>query len=477
MLPRSKILPHFPYVKKTRENFEMNAKEGRRLAVLEIDTIFNNLLCIFSNTTSRYIIRRLLRNQYQSRNEQAAALYDIIKTDLDINISIRRIASINLVDNSNLSKYIRNPQRKKLGRKPKLTQEQEFVIIEWIKNKFNQKNPVTPKELRMEIFERFDILVSKNWYRTLFNKYPNQLMQSVAHPQDEQRIFVTKTTAKIHILNLIRYVNNVPTELILNLDEASSSEWEDKRSKIVIVPYENYNKTIEFPVDRCAKKITICATISMAGDVLPPLIISHRKTIDEEILNSGWRSGQDYIYYYNEKSFMTKAIFQDYIIHTIIQYIDRTRESMKLKDYPAVLLSDNCPSHRCEEIYKELANHNIRLITFPPHTTNLFQPLDLVTFSSFKLEKAMVNSKYKKRSQSDMFYRNLVAMEKATTSSNNRSAFYRAGLEVQASVIPNVANIREKYLNEIVEKSNLIDGDYLSNKVEFGWINKCYFDE
>ena len=81
MLPRSKILPHFPYVKKTRENFEMNAKEGRRLAVLEIDTIFNNLLCIFSNTTSRYIIRRLLRNQYQSRNEQAAALYDIIKTD------------------------------------------------------------------------------------------------------------------------------------------------------------------------------------------------------------------------------------------------------------------------------------------------------------------------------------------------------------------------------------------------------------
>ena len=120
MLPRSKILPHFPYVKKTRENFEMNAKEGRRLDVLEIDTIFNNLLCIFSNTTSRYIIRRLLRNQYQSRNEQAAALYDIIKTDLDINISIRRIASINLVDNSNLSKYIRNPQRKKLGRKPKL---------------------------------------------------------------------------------------------------------------------------------------------------------------------------------------------------------------------------------------------------------------------------------------------------------------------------------------------------------------------
>ena len=97
---------------------------------------------------------------------------------------------------------------------------------------------------------------------------------------------------------------------------------------------------------------------------------------------------------------------------------------MKLKDYPAVLLSDNCPSHRCEEIYKELANHNIRLITFPPHTTNLFQPLDLVTFSSFKLEKAMVNSKYKKRSQSDMFYRNLVAMEKATTSSKcNISSF------------------------------------------------------
>ena len=451
--------------------------KGRRLVPLEQDVIYNNLRHEYSKITTRYIVRRLSENNYEFRNQQAAALYDILKTDIGVNISIRKVAKYNEVDQSNLSKFIRNSERKNYARKTKLTSDQIEFIIKWIESRYREKNPVSIRDMRIEIFEKFNIAVSKNWFRYLFIKYPNSVMIGIAHPQDEKRLNVSKTTAKKHISNLLNYVNNIPTELILNLDEASSSDWQDKRSKKVIVPYGLSNERIEYAVERCSKKITICATISMAGDVLPPLIISHRKTIDEEILNSGWRSGQDYIYYYNEKSFMTKAIFQDYIIHTIIQYIDRTRESMKLKDYPAVLLSDNCPSHRCEEIYKELANHNIRLITFPPHTTNLFQPLDLVTFSSFKLEKAMVNSKYKKRSQSDMFYRNLVAMEKATTSSNNRSAFYRAGLEVQASVIPNVANIREKYLNEIVEKSNLIDGDYLSNKVEFGWINKCYFDE
>ena len=225
------------------------------------------------------------------------------------------------------------------------------------------------------------------------------------------------------------------------------------------------------------KKITICATISMAGDVLPPLIISNRVTIDQEIYDAGWREGQDFVYYHQKNSFMTKEIFQNYIFNHIIPYIDNTRKMMKLEDSPGVLLIDNCTSHQCDEIYKVLANNNIRLITFPPHTTNLFQPLDLVTFGIFKQEKSQVRSKYKKGSQIDIINKNLIAMERATTSSNNRSAFYRSGLMIQASIIPNVACIREQYLNDIVDHSQLNDYENENCKVTFGWVNKEYFTD
>ena len=100
-----------------------------------------------------------------------------------------------------MSQLIRNPERKKWGRTPLLTDEQEKEIIGWIIDHFNNHDPRTPKELRMEILERYDVVVSKNWFRYLFEKHPNQLAIVTATPQEEQRLFVTKKTAKMHINN------------------------------------------------------------------------------------------------------------------------------------------------------------------------------------------------------------------------------------------------------------------------------------
>lgn len=450
----------------------MSDKMGRSLLPLDNITIYNNLITIFKEIDSRYIVRRLSENNFEIRNQQAAALYDIIRVDLGVNTSIKCVARLNQVDSSNLSKFIRNPERKNLGRKPKLTSEQIKYILDYIECCYKEKYPLSISEIKNEIFEKFEIVVSRNWYRCLFTKFPDKVKQCIAHPQDDRRLNISKATAKKHISNLINYVSNIPTELIINFDEASSSDWQDKRSKKVIVPADVNNERVEYAVERCSKKITICSAISMAGDVLPPVIISKRVTIDNEIFEEGWREGQDFVYYYQENSFMTKNIFQDYILKHIIPYIVNTRKMMKLEEFPGVLLIDNCPSHQCEELYKELANNNIRLITFPPHTTNLFQPLDLITFSQFKLEKSRIKSKYKKGTQIDLFHRNIAAMERATTSSNNRSAFYRAGLMIQTSIIPNVACVRENYLNNIVDNSQLDDNDNYNSSIAFGWINK-----
>ena len=170
---------------------------------LDLATLSNNINKELSDVDTRYAIRQLSKHQFASRNEQAMALYDVLRNEMDINVSIRRVSRYNLVD----------------------------PVIDWLADCYVNNNPQTPRDLRNEILNRFDVFVIKNWFRYLMKKHTNKLSIAIAHPQDDKRLSVSKNTAKIHISNLLNYVQGVPTELILNFDEASSGDWEDRLSK------------------------------------------------------------------------------------------------------------------------------------------------------------------------------------------------------------------------------------------------------
>jgi hypothetical protein len=107
----------------------------------------------------------------------------------------------------------------------------------------------------------------------------------------------------------------------------------------------------------------------------------------------------------------------------VLKDINATRETMHLDDFAGVLLCDNCFSHTDEEVMAILARENIRFITFPSHTSHLFQPLDLVVFAAFKPEKREIRVNRPQGSQAWQLTKLMKAMEHATDSSNNRAAF------------------------------------------------------
>ena len=106
--------------------------------------------------------------------------------------------------------------------------------------------PLTARELKIEILNRFDILVSRNWFRYFLQKYPNKLKIALATPQGEKRHRVSNSLTRMHISNLADFGEGIPTELILKLDEASLSDWEDKRPKIVLVLYSEQKCNIKY---------------------------------------------------------------------------------------------------------------------------------------------------------------------------------------------------------------------------------------
>jgi hypothetical protein len=50
---------------------------------------------------------------------------------------------------------------------------------------------------------------------------------------------------------------------------------------------------------------------------------------------------------------------------------------------------DNCSDHITPEIFRLLGENQIKIVTFAPRTTNIFQVLDLSFFGVFKTKEKL----------------------------------------------------------------------------------------
>jgi hypothetical protein len=70
------------------------------------------------------------------------------------------------------------------------------------------------------------------------------------------------------------FLANQCWELVFNLDEVNSSEWDDRKPKQVIVPQNILPDEIYHSISRKYRHVTLLACVSVAEDVLMPMIIS-----------------------------------------------------------------------------------------------------------------------------------------------------------------------------------------------------------
>jgi hypothetical protein len=65
-----------------------------------------------------------------------------------------------------------------------------------------------------------------------------------------------------------------PADLVFNLDEVGISEWQDRKTKKVVVPSSARTQTIHHRVSRHLKHFLIITCISGGGAGLTPYIVS-----------------------------------------------------------------------------------------------------------------------------------------------------------------------------------------------------------
>jgi hypothetical protein len=101
-------------------------------------------------------------------------------------------------------------------------------------------------------------------------------------------------------------------------------------------------------------------------------------------MSRGFRLGVDFVLRHRSKLYVSGRLFHEYINKIFVLYLNELQDSEELEACEAMLLMDNCSPHISDDIVAVLTCARVRIITFAPHTTHVFQVLDVVLLGALK---------------------------------------------------------------------------------------------
>jgi hypothetical protein len=134
------------------------------------------------------------------------------------------------------------------------------------------------------------------------------------------------------------------------------------------------------------KHISVIACLSDAGESLLHYIVTSQNssTLQEHLKKQGVRFGRDFALKRSQKPYFNASIFLAYIRTIIVPYIDVFHGRAVLAQEIAVLLMAHCSADVSHDVIHILSEAKVRVITFAPHTTQVFQVLVLTLFGVLK---------------------------------------------------------------------------------------------
>jgi hypothetical protein len=122
-----------------------------------------------------------------------------------------------------------------------------------------------------------------------------------------------KKPETINISHLEKQIQDIPTELIFNLDEIRAQEWTGCRLRGIIILHLKIFHWFEFAIFRLQKYISCIAAISIVEDTIVILVVIHGMTNDVAIAKKEWRDSQHLLIRSNHMLCRIWEIFKKHI--------------------------------------------------------------------------------------------------------------------------------------------------------------------
>jgi hypothetical protein len=406
-------------LQKNKNHFLMDPLKSSALGLEIIEERLSS--SIMSPTSIRALLRNPEFQAIQSRNEQLVFLHEFATNVCFTSLNNEALGEIFRISKGNVAK-IRSKARKPKeprGRPQAVDLEAEEIIVTFIADKAKVREFPTKVEVLRFAQENLRSDLSRGWLYDFFGRHSETIGFATAVPQESTRLKVPRAWLQAYLELVALHVNGKHPDFVFNIDETGTSEWEDSKKKKVVVPTEPDCQLIHYDARREIRHQSLEVCISASGDHLVPLAIATEKKTQEAFL-TGVRRGKEVNLVIQKSSYLNEELFFQYITAQFISHVFILRLQHSLFNERAILFMDNLRAHCSERILRELGSQNILAISFPPHTSHIFQMLDLVTFGQMKSQLKLTHPNPSLHAAADHLVRSLQALEFACISSSVR---------------------------------------------------------
>jgi hypothetical protein len=442
---------------------------------------------LYATGVPAHDIRAMLRcdawRTLESRNEQVVFFHDFVKTECGITLPADVLGRAFGIEASHVRKL-----RSKAGKTPKppyrppaLDQDQIAAVVAFIESGHRTHNYVTQRDVLRFIETNHQKCLTYPWMSNFLRVHGDLICQSIIRPRENVRLEVPQEYLDHYIKLMKDYVPLVPTELLFNIDESGFSDWEERKPKRILLPTEARTTTLHYPASRKIRHQTLVCCVTAAGDAYCPLLISAQATA-RDVFRHQIRDRIDLQIEIAPSPYVTSEIFQRYIETVLIPAVEANRELPGCANKPAILFCDNCSAHMSDSVLQNLARHGVLVLTYPPHTSHIFQVLDVLLFGLIKRSK-----KYQMRDDGlsecvDHILRLFRGYEAAMGSTTIRAAWTQAGFEYENRNLTTYLNINEQKIRDSPDFREIWNFDYHEPQLSarrqsqrWGWINEHMF--
>jgi hypothetical protein len=146
------------------------------------------------------------------------------------------------------------------------------------------------------------------------------------------------------------------------------------------------DQTIHHRESRNVKHISIITYTTAGAESLTPDIMTLQDSdaIRKRLIPHGVRLGVDFVLRQRSKPYVSHKLFLEHINIIFVPYLNEPHESEEFEACEAVLFMDNCSSRMSDDVVTVFTSVRVRIITFAPRTTHVFQFFDVILFGALK---------------------------------------------------------------------------------------------
>jgi hypothetical protein len=224
-------------------------------------------------------------------------------------------------------------------------------------------------------------------------------------------------------------------DLVFNLDEKAVSEWEEGTSKYVFIPTDTKDRSIPQKGCLTISHLTALTCAAASGGALCPVIVT-LPAVPHNIYHGQHRPGNDLIFERNSKPYVDGLLFESFLGHRLIPDMILMKTIPCYSKAEVVLMMGNHSSHVSGEIFGLIGENHVKIVSFAPHTTNVFQALNVPFFSVSKTKEEFWMRQDDDKTLAATIHTLVRQFHSVTTPENIRGNSVRAAFSYKGGVSP-----------------------------------------